>query len=73
VDLVKDQLELTSEGTIAVDGRSSRTSLPGVYAAGDVIDSTYRQAITAAASGCAAAQDVEHYLANIKTPAKASN
>ncbi|MFJ2619657.1 thioredoxin-disulfide reductase [Glutamicibacter sp. NPDC087344] len=65
VDLVKDQLELTSEGTIAVDGRSSKTSLPGVFAAGDVIDSTYRQAITAAASGCAAAQDVEHYLANV--------
>ncbi|MGP9488248.1 thioredoxin-disulfide reductase [Glutamicibacter sp. 363] len=73
VDLVKDQLELTAEGTIAVDGRSSRTSLPGVYAAGDVIDSNYRQAITAAASGCAAAQDVEHYLANVKTPAKVTN
>jgi len=65
VDLVKDQLELTAEGTIAVDGRTSKTSLPGVFAAGDVIDSTYRQAITAAASGCAAAQDVEHYLANV--------
>jgi len=65
VDLVKDQLELTSEGTIAVEGRTSKTSLPGVFAAGDVIDSTYRQAITAAASGCAAAQDVEHYLANV--------
>lgn len=65
VDLVKDQLELTSEGTIAVEGRTSKTSLPGVFAAGDVIDSTYRQAITAAGSGCAAAQDVEHYLANI--------
>ncbi|WP_313812511.1 thioredoxin-disulfide reductase [Glutamicibacter sp.] len=73
VDLVKDQLELTAEGTIAVDGRSSKTSLPGVFAAGDVIDSTYRQAITAAASGCAAAQDVEHFLANVKTPAEAAN
>ncbi|MGP9726025.1 thioredoxin-disulfide reductase [Glutamicibacter sp. 287] len=73
VDLVKDQLELTAEGTIAVDGRSSRTSLPGVYAAGDVIDSNYRQAITAAGSGCAAAQDVEHYLANVKTPVKVTN
>lgn len=67
VDLVKDQLELTAEGTIAVDGRTSKTSLPGVFAAGDVIDSTYRQAITAAGSGCAAAQDVEHYLANLST------
>lgn len=73
VDLVKNQLELTAEGTIAVDGRSSKTSLPGVFAAGDVIDSTYRQAITAAGSGCAAAQDVEHFLANVKTPAEATN
>jgi len=73
VDLVKNQLELTAEGTIAVDGRSSKTSLPGVFAAGDVIDSTYRQAITAAGSGCAAAQDVEHFLANVKTPAEAAN
>lgn len=63
-DLVKDQLELTAEGTIAVDGRTSKTSLPGVFAAGDVIDPTYRQAITAAGSGCAAAIDVEHYLAS---------
>ncbi|NKX56600.1 thioredoxin-disulfide reductase [Arthrobacter mobilis] len=63
VDLVKGQLELTPEGTIAVEGRSSRTSLPGVFAAGDVVDPTYRQAITAAGSGCAAAIDVEHFLA----------
>jgi thioredoxin reductase (NADPH) len=65
VDLVKDQLTLTSEGTIAVQGRTSKTSLPGVFAAGDVIDPTYRQAITAAGSGCAAAIDVEHYLADL--------
>lgn len=63
VDLVKDQLELSPEGTIAVQGRSSRTSLPGVFAAGDVIDPTYRQAITASGSGCVAAIDVEHFLA----------
>lgn len=61
-ELVKDQLELTAEGTIAVQGRSSKTSLPGVFAAGDVIDPTYRQAITAAGSGCVAAIDVQHYL-----------
>lgn len=73
VDLVKEQLTLTAEGTIAVDGRTSKTSLPGVFAAGDVIDPTYRQAITAAASGCVAAQDVEHFLANVKTPAQAAN
>lgn len=64
VDLVKDQLELTSEGTIAVQGRTSKTSLSGVFAAGDVIDPTYRQAITASGSGCVAALDVEHYLAD---------
>ncbi len=63
--LVKDVLELTPEGTIAVQGRSSRTSLKGVFAAGDVIDPTYRQAITASGSGCAAAIDVEHYLADL--------
>ncbi len=49
--LVHDKLELTSQGTIWVDGRSSRTSVEGVFAAGDVIDPTYRQAITAAGSG----------------------
>jgi thioredoxin reductase (NADPH) len=62
VDLVEKQLELTSDRFIVVDGRSSKTSLPGVFAAGDVIDPTYRQAITAAGSGCVAALDAEHYL-----------
>ncbi|MGO3147703.1 MAG: thioredoxin-disulfide reductase [Leucobacter sp.] len=68
--LVHGILDLTEEGTIAVDGRSSRTSVPGVFAAGDVIDSSYRQAITAAGSGTAAALDAEHYLAALesKTP-----
>lgn len=61
--LVHDKLELTPEGTIWVDGRSSRTSVPGVFAAGDVIDPTYRQAVTAASSGTVAALDVEHFLA----------
>jgi len=63
-ELFKGVLDLTADGTIAVDGRTSRTSLPGVFAAGDVIDPKYRQAITAAASGCVAAIDVEHYLQN---------
>ena len=63
VHLVHGQLDLTPEGTIAVDGRSSRTNLAGVFAAGDVIDPTYRQAVTAAASGTIAALDAEHYLA----------
>jgi len=61
--LVHGQLELTDLGTIAVDGRSSRTKLPGVFAAGDVIDPHYRQAVTAAASGTVAALDAEQYLA----------
>ncbi len=63
--LVHGKLELTSEGTIAVDGRSSRTSVPGVFAAGDVLDPTYRQAVTAAGSGTVAALDAEHYLASL--------
>ncbi|WP_104136019.1 MULTISPECIES: thioredoxin-disulfide reductase [unclassified Cryobacterium] len=63
--LVHKQLDLTPEGTIAVAGRSSLTSQPGVFAAGDVIDSSYRQAITAAGSGCAAALDAEHYLSTL--------
>ncbi|MEY3966950.1 MAG: thioredoxin-disulfide reductase [Actinomycetota bacterium] len=62
--LVENQVELTEERFIKVEGRSSRTSLPGVFAAGDVIDPTYRQAITAAGSGCVAALDAEHYLAS---------
>jgi thioredoxin reductase (NADPH) len=64
--LVENQVTLTPEKFIEVDGRSSKTSLPGVFAAGDVIDPTYRQAITAAGSGCVAALDAEHYLSNLK-------
>lgn len=63
--LIHGQLDLTSEGTIAVAGRSSKTSKTGVFAAGDVIDPSYRQAITAAGSGCVAALDAEHYLASL--------
>lgn len=64
--LVENQVELTAEKFIQVEGRSSKTSLPGVFACGDVIDPTYRQAITAAGSGCVAALDAEHYLASVK-------
>ena len=60
--LIHGQLDLTPEGTIAVKGRSSKTNLSGVFAAGDVIDPTYRQAITAAGSGTIAALDAEHFL-----------
>jgi thioredoxin reductase (NADPH) len=69
--LVHGQLDLTSFGTIAVDGRTSRTNLPGVFAAGDVIDPTYRQAVTAAGSGTVAALDAEHYLAALPQELKA--
>jgi thioredoxin reductase (NADPH) len=62
VGLVQGKLELSDDHFIKVDGRSSKTSIPGVFACGDVIDPTYRQAITAAGSGCVAALDAEHYL-----------
>ena len=62
--LVENQVTLTPEKFIQVEGRNSKTNLPGVFAAGDVIDPTYRQAITAAGSGCVAALDAEHYLAD---------
>lgn len=62
--LVENQVTLTPEKFIQVEGRTSKTNLPGVFACGDVIDPTYRQAITAAGSGCVAALDVEHYLAS---------
>ena len=66
VDLVENQIELTPDRFIKVEGRTSKTTLPGVFAAGDVIDPTYRQAITAAGSGCVAALDAEHYLSSLQ-------
>ena len=62
-ELVKGVVDLDDEGYVLVDGRSSRTNLDGVFAAGDLVDHTYRQAITAAGSGCSAALDAERWLA----------
>ncbi|KQO82008.1 MULTISPECIES: thioredoxin-disulfide reductase [unclassified Frigoribacterium] len=73
VHLVHNQLDLTVDGTIAVEGRSSKTNLRGVFAAGDVIDATYRQAATAAGSGVVAALDAEHFLASLDQTFLAEN
>ena len=62
-ELFVGQIDLDADGYVIVDSPGTRTSLPGVFAAGDVVDRTYRQAVTAAGTGCAAALDAERYLA----------
>lgn len=63
-ELITTQITLNSEGYVEVEGRSTRTNIPGVFACGDLVDHTYRQAITAAGSGCQAALDAEKFLAH---------
>jgi thioredoxin reductase (NADPH) len=62
-ELLVGQIDLDAEGYVKVEGRSTRTNLKGVFACGDLVDHTYRQAITAAGSGCQAALDAERFLA----------
>lgn len=71
-ELFKGQLDLDGEGYLTVDAPSTRTNLTGVFAAGDVVDHTYRQAITAAGTGCSAALDAERFLSALADGDKAA-
>ncbi len=64
-ELFTGQLDLDAEGYLKVEAPSTRTNVPGVFGAGDVVDHTYRQAITASGTGCSAALDAERYLASL--------
>jgi len=66
-ELFKGQVELDESGYVLVEAPSSRTNLPGVFAVGDLVDHTYRQAITAAGTGCVGALDAERYIASLES------
>jgi thioredoxin reductase (NADPH) len=66
--LVRDAVDVDPDGYVLVQGQTTRTTLDGVFAAGDLVDRTYRQAVTAAGSGCAAAMDAERWLAEHAEP-----
>ena len=71
-ELVRGVIDLDDNGYVLVEGRSTKTNRPGVFAAGDLVDHTYRQAVTAAGSGCQAALDAEWYLRDTPAAAEAA-